>query len=143
MNEVIGNRTPGWFRAVALLAVVWNLIGVYFYLVHAGVVPGPEASEAEAAIGRSMPAWATACFAVGVFAGTIGALGLVMQKAWARSLLVLSFLALLAEQYWLLFMSGAPETLGPSAYGLPVTVLVVSLLLVLLANTGVKRGWLS
>ena len=143
MNEVIGARAPGWFRAVALLAVLWNLIGVYFYLVHVGAVAGPEASEAEAAIGQAMPSWATACFAVGVFGGTLGALGLVMLKAWSRSLLLLSFLALLAEQCWLLFMSGAPQQLGPSAYGLPVTILVIALLLVWLANTGVKKGWLS
>jgi hypothetical protein len=143
MNEVIGGRAPGWLRIVALVAVLWNLIGVYFYLVHVGAAPGPEVSEAEAEISRSMPSWATACFAVGVFGGTLGALGLLMLKAWSRSMLLLSFLALLGSEGWILFLSGAPQRLGPSAYGLPITIVVIALLLLWLANSGTSKGWLS
>ena len=143
MNNVIGGRAPGWFRIVALLALLWNLVGVYFYLVHVGMVPGPEASAAERSIGESMPNWATACFAIGVFAGTLGSLGLLMLASWSRMLLALSLLALLIEQVWMLFLSGAPQLLGPSAYGLPVTILIVSALLVWLAGSAAKKGWLS
>ena len=31
MNDVTDARVPGWFRIVAVLAVLWNCIGVYFY----------------------------------------------------------------------------------------------------------------
>jgi len=143
MNKMFGARAPGWFRIVAVLAILWNLVGVYFYLVHVGMVPGPEASAAERSIGESMPNWATACFAIGVFAGTLGSLGLLMLASWSRLLLLLSLLALLIEQGWLLFLSGAPQLLGPSAYGLPITILVVAALLVWLADKGGKRGWLT
>jgi hypothetical protein len=143
MSNVIGARAPGWFRLVALLALLWNLVGVYFYLVHVHLVAGPAASPAEAAIGEAMPSWATACFAVGVFAGTLGALGLAMLKDWSRLLLWLSLLALIAEQAWLVLLSGAPQVLGPSAYGLPATILVVAALLVWLAGSAAKKGWLS
>ena len=143
MSNIIGARAPGWFRLVALLALLWNLVGVYFYLVHVKLVTGPAVSPAEAAIGESMPSWATACFAVGVIGGSLGALGLLMLKGWSRLLLFLSLLALIAEQSWLLFLSGAPQALGPSAYGLPVTVLIVAALLVWLAGSASKKGWLG
>lgn len=142
MGNVIGARAPGWFRPVALLAFLWNLVGVYFYFVHVGWAAGPAVSETERTIRDAMPAWAVACFAVAVFAGALGALGLVMLKGWSRLLLFISFLALLAEQAWVLFLSGAPQALGPSAYGLPVTILVVAAILVWLAGKAAGRGWL-
>ena len=40
MNEVIGSRPPGWLRVVAGLALLWNLFGVYQYLMTVGVVAG-------------------------------------------------------------------------------------------------------
>jgi len=143
MNDVDGTRAPGWLRIVALLALLWNLVGVYFYLVHVGTIAGPAMSAADEALRGTMPAWATACFAVGVFGGSLGSVGLLLLKSWSRLLLLLSLLALLVEQGWYLLISGAPQVLGPSAYGLPITILVVAALLVWLANGGVKRGWLT
>ena len=134
---------PAWFRIMAVLALIWNLIGVYFYLVHVDAIAGPAMSEADEALASSMPAWVTAAFAIGVFAGAFGCLGLVVLKRWATPLLWLSLIALIVEHGWYLLISGAPATLGSSSIPLPVTILVVAALLVWLAYAGVRRGWLS
>ncbi len=81
MSDMVGSRAPGWLRIVALLALLWNLVGVYFYLVHVDAIAGPAMSETDEAVGNSMPVWATACFAIGVFGGTLGSLGLLMLNA--------------------------------------------------------------
>jgi hypothetical protein len=143
MNDLMGSKAPGWLRIVGLLALLWNLIGVYFYLVHVDAIAGPAASASDEALTNLMPAWATACFAIGVFGGTIGSLGLLLLKRWARPFLLLSLLALLLEQGWYLLASGVPAAFGPSAVALPVTILVVAALLAWLADKGVKRGWLT
>jgi hypothetical protein len=145
MNDVIGAKPPMWFRIVAVLAVLWNLVGVFFYLVNVGVVavPGPEMSDAERAMMESMPNWTTAAFAVGVFAGLLGSVGLLVAKSWARLLLWLSLLALILLEGWWMFLSGAADTIGPSAYVMPALVVIIAILLAWLANTGVKRGWLT
>lgn len=141
MNDMATGRAPAWLRIVALLALVWNLIGVYFYLVHVGTIDGPAMSDADRALAETMPVWATACFAIGVFGGTLGSLGLLLLKSWARILLLLSFLALLAEQTWYLLLSGTQVGLEQAA--LPVIILVVAALLAWLAGNAQKKGWLS
>jgi len=134
---------PAWFRIVAVLAVLWNCIGVYFYLLHVGAVPGPEMSEAERAVMAELPGWSTAAFATGVFAGLLGSLGLLLGKSWARLLLFLSLVALIALEGWFVFMTSAVEAMGPSTYAMPALIVGIAILLAWLANTGVKRGWLS
>lgn len=144
MNDVIGARPPGWFRIVAVLAVLWNCIGVWGYLSKVGVVPPMMAmTPDETALAASMPTWATAGFAVAVFGGLLGTLGLLLGKAWARLLLILSLLGMLVQFGWWLLMSGAMEQMGPSSAGMPAIVVLIGVLLIWLANIGVKRGWLT
>ncbi len=57
--------------------------------------------------------------------------------------MLLSFLALLAEQGWFLLISDAARAAGNEAIALPVAILIIAALLVWLADKGVKRGWLS
>lgn len=144
MNDMIGARPPGWFRIVALLALLWNLFGVWQYLAKVGVAPQMmEMTAEEAALAASAPGWATGAFAIAVFAGALGSLGLVLSKAWARLLLILSLLAMLVQFGWFVLLSGGAETIGPSIYAMPAVIILIGLLLVWLANTGVKRGWLT
>jgi MFS superfamily sulfate permease-like transporter len=80
---------------------------------------------------------------VAVFAGLLGALGLLIRKGWSRSLLFLSLLALLVQFGWWIFISGAMEVIGPSMLTMPIVVIVVGIFLVWIANHAAKRGWLT
>ena len=144
MNEAIGARPPGWFRIVAVLAILWNLVGVWSYLSKVGAAPEMmEMTPEQAALAATMPVWATAAFAIAVFGGLLGSVGLLLGKAWARLLLILSLLGMLVQFCWWLLMSGAMEQMGGSAAAMPAVVVLIGLLLVWLANLGVKRGWLT
>lgn len=144
MNDVIGASPPGWFRVVAVLALLWNLVGVWTYLSKVGVAPPMmEMTPQEAALAASMPIWATAAFAIAVFGGLLGSIGLLLGKAWARLLLILSLLGMLGQFGWWLLMSGAMEQMGASSAAMPAVVVLIGILLLWLANTGVKKGWLT
>lgn len=143
MNNVIGTRPPAWFWIVAVLALLWELFGVASYLMHVEVLPGGEMSEAERTLMESSPTWVTALFAIAVFSGLLGALGLVMRKSWARSLLLLSLVAVVIQFGAWLFLTEAIEVLGPSVFVMPAIIVLVAILLVWVASTGVKRGWLT
>jgi hypothetical protein len=142
MATTLPASIPVWFRAVALLAVVWNAFGVAMYLSSVGVFGDPMAglSEAERAAVSSIPIWITCAFAIGTFAGLIGSLGLVFLKAWARPVLIVSLIALLLLEGWIVFLSGARETFG---LAVPISVSVGAILLVWLASHARNRGWLS
>jgi len=133
---------PGWFRLVALLAVVWNAFGVAMYLSSVGVFGDPMAglSEAERAAASSIPGWITGAFAIGTFAGLIGSLGLVLRKSWAQPVLIVSLIGLLVLEGWIVFFSGALEMFG---LAVPIMVSVGAILLAWLAVHARGRGWLS
>lgn len=143
MNEAAIARPPAWFRIVALVGLLWELFGVATYLMHVGMLPAAEMSDVERSLADSMPVWATAAYAVAVFAGAFGALGLVLGKSWSRPLLILSLVAVVVQFAWWLLLSGAMDAIGPSAAIMPILVILVGVALVWLATTGVRRGWLG
>jgi hypothetical protein len=144
MNATTADRPPTWFWAVAVLGLLWQLFGVAMYLMHVGVLPGDagQMSEAERSLMESSPVWVTALFAIGVFAGALGALGLVLRKSWARPLLLLSLVAVILQFGGWLLMTEAVAVIGPTVFVMPAIIVAVAILLVWVANTALRRGWL-
>lgn len=139
MNDtMIGTRAPAWLRLVAGLGLLWNLYGVYNYLMTVGVVGGAN----EAAAG-AMPAWVTGAFAIAVFGGVLGCVGLLLLMRWAKLLLLISLLAVLAMDIWMFALSGLAGTMGGPEMGVTIAVIVVAVLLVWLAYSADKKGWLG
>lgn len=132
---------PAWFRIAALLALVWNAFGVAMYLSSVGLFGDPTAGlgEAERAVAESIPPLITGAFAIGTLTGLIGSLGLVLRKAWAQPLLIVSLVALLMLEGWIVFLSGAVEQFG---LAVPIMVSAGALLLAWLATHAKARGWL-
>ncbi len=145
MNATIADRPPTWFWAVAGLGLLWQLFGVAMYLMHVGILPSDagQMSEAERSLMESSPVWVTALFAVGVFAGALGALGLVLRKRWARPLLLLSLVAVILQFGGWLLMTEAVAVIGPTVFVMPAIIVGVAILMVWVANTALRRGWLS
>jgi hypothetical protein len=138
MSTVIGARVPAWLRLVAALGLLWNLFGVYQYLMTVGVVGGADANAVHA-----MPAWTTGAFAVAVFGGTLGCLGLLMLKRWAKPLLLVSLLGVLAMDLWLFVLSGLRAAMPPAEMGVQAAVVVVAVFLLWLAVSADRKGWLG
>ena len=132
---------PRFFQIAALIATIWNAFGVAMYLSSVGAFGDPMAglSEAERAAAADIPAWITGAFAIGTFSGLIGSIGLLLRKTWAAPVLLLSFLALLMLEGWIVFLSGARETFG---LAVPVSVTAGAILLASLAFHARHRGWL-
>jgi hypothetical protein len=138
MSDTIETGAPGWLRIVAGLGLLWNLYGVYEYLMTVGVVSGANAAAAGA-----MPAWATGAFALAVFGGALGCVGLLMLKRWSKLLLILSLLCVIALDVWSFALSGAGASMPPAEMGVTAAVLVVAILLAWLSFSADSKGWLS
>jgi hypothetical protein len=130
-----------WFRIAAVLALLWNAFGLTMYLSAAGMFGDPMAGldEAERVAAAAIPGWIMLAFALGTFAGFAGSIGLVLARRWAVSMLVLSAVALLVLEGWVVFVSGDLELHG---LVIPLSVSIVAILLVLMAAMARKRGWL-
>lgn len=144
MTDIRDSRPPTWFWIVALLGLLWELFGVAMYLMHVGVLPNSqEMSDAERSLMESSPVWVTGLFAIGVFAGALGTLGLLLRKRWARPLLVLSLVAVVLQFGGWLLATDAIRVIGPSVFAMPAVIVAVAILLAWLATVGVRRGWLN
>ena len=137
-------KPPVWFWVASVFALLWNLFGVYSYLYNAfnQVEILETLNQAQREVFEAIPAWATACFAIAVFSGTIASIGLLLRKKWAKPVFIVSLLTAVAQFVNWLFIQNAAEVF-PDSYTMPVLVTVVGILLILFAKKGIEKGWLS
>jgi len=143
-NSDARSTPPGWFRPVAIVALIWNLLGCFAYLADVTMKPEDIAklTQAEQALMASRPAWSIGATAVAVWFGAAGCIGLILRKRWATWLLVASFVGVLLQDLWLFLLSHAFSMTSAMAIVLQGVVLVVSIALVYLARISSARGWL-
>ena len=97
---------PLWFVLVAVLALLWNLFGLFSFYLHVTATPDVVATwpEAQQQIASATPRWIFVPFAVATIGGVLGSLGLLLGRRWAVPVLLLSLLAILVQfgSYYLL-----------------------------------------
>ncbi|MCK0161956.1 hypothetical protein [Allomuricauda sp. F6463D] len=138
-------KPPTWFWVVSIIALLWNLVGVFNYLNQAfnpmSVLESLDQVQREAF--ESIPAWATAAFAIAVFSGTFACIGLLIRRKWAKPLFILSLIAAVAQFIHWLFISNAVDAFGPSTYAMPIIVIVIGIYLISFSKKGIQKGWLK
>ena len=141
MATIASPSAPFWFRIVAFIALVWNAFGFAMFLSSVGIFGDPMEglTETQRAAASNIPAWITAAFGTGTLTGLAGSLGLLLGRRWAWPLLLISLVALLVLESWVLFLSGAAAVFGVA---IPITVVICALLLAWLARHAAHRGWL-
>ena len=99
MNNQTRIKPTLWFWVLGVLALLWNLMGVSAYLMDAYMKDDVMAafSEAQKAIFIDQPIWLTAAYALAVFGGTLGCVGLLLRKKWAIPLFLISLIAVIAR----------------------------------------------
>jgi hypothetical protein len=137
-------KRPTWFVVVAVLAVLWNLFGLWSFYYHFTATPEVVATwpEVQQRIAEVTPSWIFVPFAIATVGGTLGSLGLLLGRRWATPVLLLSLLAIIVQfgAYYLLTPTWALT--GMTGAALPLCIAVVGLLLWLLAGKAAARGWL-
>ena len=90
------NTVPKWFTPVAVLALLWNLLGCFMIAMDAMMPPDAVAAlpADQQAIHAARAPWMVIGSIVAVAAGALGSLGLVLKRRWATPLLILSVLYL-------------------------------------------------
>ena len=134
--------TEPWFWLVAIVAVVWNLMGVGAYLMQVNMGPEDLANlpEAQRALYENVPAWATGAFAIAVFAGAIAAILLILRKKAAFLVFVLSLVAVLVQMVYVFFMSGALDVQGLRGAIMPFMVILLAVFFVWFSKVTNNKG---
>ena len=132
------------FWIVSILALVWNLLGVLTYLMTVMMTPEMLATlpEGERALLENTPAWVTGAYAIAVFAGTLGCIGLLVRRAWSIPVLAISLLAIVVQMGYSVLGTALLEVRGPGGVIMPLIIIVVGAYLVLFARKAKAKSWL-
>jgi hypothetical protein len=138
-------KAPMWFMLVVVLAVIWDAMGVMTYISTMTISPEAMAqmSEAEQVLHNTTPAWANGAFAIAVFGGLLGSLLLLIKKAWALPVLIISLIAILLQMFNAFFIMDSYAVLGPTGTIMPIVVILIAILLVWLAISAKSKNWIS
>ena len=87
------------FYVICCVTLIWNLIGIFNYLgfVYMSDEAFTSLSEEMQLFLNTRPAWVTGSFALAVFSGTIGNIGLLLRKKWANFILIISLISVVAQ----------------------------------------------
>lgn len=158
MNEITRDTrpaAPGWFKFLAIIGVLWNILGVLSYLFYTAMLDKmmtpevldamPEADranvEAQLELLANTPAWATGAYAIAVFGGLLGCILLLMRRNLAVPVLGLSLAGVLVQNLHNFMMANTLDVMGPSALILPSVVLLFAILLLFAAVKAKSQGW--
>ena len=144
-NGGVAVKTPMHLWIVGVLALLWNLMGVFDYLAsqlelefYMSEFP-PEMLEWIDA----MPAWATAAWAFGVWGAFAGTIGLLLRKKWAVVAYAVSLGGLLVSSIYSYMLTDAMEMMGGGAVFMNIAIWAVAIFLLFYAWAMAKKGVLS
>jgi hypothetical protein len=136
---------PKWFKPVAVVALLWNLLGCAAFVFD--LMLTPEALAAlpveQQALYAARPGWSVAATGIAVLGGALGCVGLLLRRKWALPVFVLSLAGIVAQDIALFVLVDGARLAGPVAVAMQAVVLVVGIALVLLGRRGIARGWLT
>lgn len=139
-------KPPAWFWVVAVLLALWGVIGVVGFQVDVAMTPADVARlppyDQQLYTGR--PSWQIATYGVATWTGLLGSIVLLLRKAWARALYILSLVAVVAMFGWTFIATDIIAVRGVVvAAGLPVAIALIAVFEIWLAGVARRRGWIA
>lgn len=144
MTTQTGPVRPRAFLVVAVLALVWNLIGLAMFWMQVTMDPARLATlpAPQQQVYLATPGWVNVAFAFAVIGGVLGALGLLLRRRWAVPMFQVSLLGLLVQCVGAYLVTPAWQAYGPAGLAMPALLLVIALALLFYARRCAARGWL-
>ena len=132
-------RPPSWLKILAILALLWNLLGLLAFVMETWVTPAIVAGLPHNSrfVYETKPLWAASAYAVCVIAGSAGSIALLIRRRWAVPLFVLSLLGVTA-----LYLGSSVLAATSRAMTFPWLIVLICLGEIGLAIHAVRRGWL-
>jgi len=133
------------FWIISGIAFLWNLLGCAIYVM-THFIPAEALvkayTQAGADLFMSKPVWAVSAFAISVFAGLLGSLGLLLRKAWAQYLFILSLIGVIIHDIWGV-SAGTLAYVGAFDKFMTVAVVVIAIFLIWFARKKTAKGILT
>ncbi|ALZ75248.1 hypothetical protein [Rheinheimera sp. F8] len=134
-----------WFYPVVVLALLWNLMGLFVFWTDVTMTPEQIAAMPAAMqeVYHSRPLWSVLATATAVIGGTLGTILLLLRLPLATPLLVVSLLGVVLQDLSFALQPAARALVDQTVIILQGSVLLIALGLCYLARLAGQRGWLK
>ena len=140
------NKPTTGFWVIAVIALLWNLWGVFAYLGQTVLLTDEVKAlmpAEQVALIESTPSWLNIVFAVATVGGALASLLLLMRRKLAVPLFALSLIAVIIQMGYSWFATDAAEIYGAvQGYVLPTIVILFGLFLYMYSKKCAGKGWL-
>jgi len=145
MSDELNGKPSTNFWIIGGAALVWNLIGLAFYVGQMTMTPEALAQMTEQVqeFFLATPTWSNAAYAIAVNAGVLGSLFLLLRKSWATPMYILSMVGIIVQDIDAFVLRDAFSVVGLGSLLIPSMVLVIGTALILYSRAAKERGWLS
>jgi len=144
-SEDTPTRIPVWFRIVAVIALLWNLMGCAAFAAEM-LIPEemmkamtPEAQE----WAKGIPGWIYVVYFLAVSSGTLACIGLLVRKSWATPLFAVSLVSVVIQMGYTMFIAKGSDVLGTADKIMSLVVIVLAAVLLWLSMHARKQSWMS
>ena len=146
MSDLLNGRPSLSFWIIGGAALIWNLFGLIVYFMQVSASPEELAAAYTAEqvdFMISTPKWATSAFAIAVNAGVLGSLFLLLRKAWAVPLFVISLVAVLIQNLNSFVLNDVIALFGTTPAIIQAAIVIVGVLLIWYSRGAKDKGWIS
>jgi hypothetical protein len=136
---------PQSFTLAAVIITLWMCIGVLALGADLATTPEQAAqlTEAQRQLRDARPSWLMVVYGIATFGGLIGAVGLLMRRAWCIPALLLSFIAVMIQFGYITFGMDAVALLGlAAATAFPAFIVAMGGVALWYATRAKANGWL-
>jgi hypothetical protein len=138
-------RAPTWLTIVAVLLVLWGLMGCASFWMHLSFADRLDtAPAADRQLYASLPQWLNIVYATGVGTGLLGSVALLAKSRWAVPLYAVSLVAVIVQFGWTFAMTEIIALKGAAAtIPFPVIIVAIAVAQVWLSRRALARGWIG
>ncbi len=146
MTTTVRTKPNTAFWIIAVIALLWNLMGVFFWVSEYFLMTAemktslpPERLE----LMNSMPAWGMYVYGFAVFTGLLASILLLARKKLAVGTFGISLLAILIIQGYWVFAMDLVGVMGPQSLIMPLIVIAVAIFEYFYSKGATRNGWLT
>jgi hypothetical protein len=137
-------KTPWHLWLVAIVAVLWNTMGVVDFTMtmtrNEAYLKGLTPAQVDYI--RNFPVWSIVAWGAGVYGGLLGSIALLLRRRWAVPVFLVSILGVIVTSVYSHLISDLDKVMGGGAGGMifSAVIFVIAMFLWLYARAMTRRG---
>jgi hypothetical protein len=125
------SKAPLHLWIVGILALLWNTMGAFDYLATEMELEAymSQFTEEPLAYFYGFPAWVVAAWAIAVWGGLLGSIGLLLRKSWSVWVFALSIVGMVITTIYNFGMTNGAEIMGTGGAIFSALIFIIALFL--------------